>query len=99
MLTAVRTPAFARNDQRTHPLDASSEYTKPVSAPTNTRPPTTTGWPYAELPLGNPNAHFSASFGVSATVRPGDVWKREFPASCPQPFQPDADEGVNAAAP
>jgi len=66
-------PAFALNDQCTHPLEASSEYTKPVSAPTNTRPPTTTGWPYAELPLGNPNAHFSASFGVSAAVRPGDV--------------------------
>ena len=85
-LTAVRTPAFARNDQWTHPLAASSEYTNPVSAPTKTRPPATVGCPYAELPFGKPNAHFSASFGTSAAVRPGAVWKRELPLSTPQPF-------------
>ena len=73
MLIAVRTPAFARNDQWMHPVAASSEYTKPVSAPTKTRPPATVGCPYAELPIGKPNAHFSASFGVSAAVSPGDV--------------------------
>jgi hypothetical protein len=55
------------------PLGASSEYTNPVSAPTKTRPPTTVGWPYAELPNGKPNAHLSASFDVSAAVSPGDV--------------------------
>ena len=68
---AVRTPAFARNDQWTHPVAASSAYTNPVSAPTKTRPPTTDGCPYAELPFGKPNAHFSASLGTSAAVRPG----------------------------
>ncbi len=73
IVIAVRTPAFARNDQWTHPVAASSEYTNPVSAPTKTRPPTTDGCPYAELPFGKPNAHFSANLGTSAAVRPGWV--------------------------
>src|SRR3954453_22869378 len=86
MVTAVRTPASTRKDQWMQPRAMASEETNPVSPPTNTRPPATVGSPYAELPNGNPNAHFSASFGVSAAVRPGIGLNRELLVSNPHPF-------------
>src|ERR1700692_3760815 len=88
MLIAVLTPACASKDQYTHPLDASSEYTNPLSDPTNTRPAATAGCPQAEVPLGNANAHFSVSFGTWALVRPPAdwAWRRGWVASGPQPL-------------
>src|SRR5882672_5522132 len=80
-LIAVRTPPSASNDQYVHPLAASSEYTRLMSLPTNTRPATIDGCAYACAPPGNPNAHLSVSFGTSAAVRPGAGSKRELVAS------------------
>src|SRR6478609_10096241 len=52
------------NDQYTQPVFASSEYTKPLSLPTNTRPDATVGCALADTPDGKPNAHLSFSFGT-----------------------------------
>src|SRR5579872_4516101 len=84
IVMAVRTPASASYDHRTHPVPASSEYTNPVSTPRNTRPPTTDGCPQTALTPGNPKAHFSLSFGTSAAFNP--VLNRVLVASSPQPF-------------
>ncbi len=69
-LIAVRTPPSALNVQCVHPVFASSEYTMPLTLPTNTRPAATVGCPDAAVEPGNPNAHFKVSFGTSAAVRP-----------------------------
>ena len=64
MVGAVRTPPAAWNDQYTHPVFASSEYTNPVSPADIDAPAAIDGWPYIELAFGNPNAHFNFSFGT-----------------------------------
>src|SRR6186713_555946 len=62
----------------------------PLSLPTNTRPETIVGCELVVSPFGNPNAHFSFSFGTSAAVRRAAEagWNRELLLSFPQPFQP-----------
>ncbi len=73
-LGAVRTPPSALNVQCVQPVSASSAYTVPLSLPTNTRPATMAGLPYACVPPGKPKAHFSFSFGTSSAVIPGLGW-------------------------
>ena len=91
MVIAVRTPASASNDQWTHPVAASSEYTKPVSTPRNARPLAMYGCPNTELTPGNPNAHLSLSLGAVWLVSPDarEDWKRVFAGSA-QPFHEGA---------
>src|SRR5437773_12020959 len=69
------------------PLAASSEYTVPFWLPTNSRPPATVGCDQADVASGNPNAHFSESFGTCAAVRPASFagWKRVFALVGDQP--------------
>src|SRR5262245_5541921 len=76
------------NDQYTQPVAASSEYTNPLSLPTNTRPAATVGCALADTPAGKPKAHFSFSRGTCSAVRPATCadWKRVFELSLPQPF-------------
>src|SRR5258708_12251885 len=97
MLIAVRTPPSAANDQYAHPLPASSEYTRPVSLPTKTRPATMDGCEYACAPPGNPNAHLSVSVGTSAAVRLGVGGKRVLVESLPHPLHRGMDEGSGSA--
>src|SRR6186713_2143265 len=61
----------------------------PLSLPTKTRPDTIVGCELVVSPVGNPNAHFSFSFGTSAAVRRAAAagWNRELLLSLPQPFQ------------
>src|SRR5579872_787438 len=65
-----RTAAFAWKVQIVQPLFASSAYTVPFWLPTNTRPPATVGSARAVVAFGNPNAHFSVSFGTFSALRP-----------------------------
>src|SRR5215469_12568988 len=67
----------------------------PMSVPTNTRPDTTDGWPYADKPVGKPKAHLSLSRGTSTGVIPASFadWKRVLARFTPQPFQAGPDDG------
>src|SRR5689334_13963095 len=78
----------ALNVQNVQPVFASSAYTVPFCAPTNTRPPATVGCAYAETVSGNPNAHFSFRLGTCDAVKPACSadCDRLFVASGLQPF-------------
>src|SRR5439155_16960648 len=67
---------------------ASSAYSDPSAAPTKTLPSTTEGTPKAVVTPGNPNAHFSFSFGTVWPVSPAlcAAWNRVLAGSA-QPFQ------------
>ena len=54
----LRTTAWDRKDQWTHPVSASSEYTYPAFDETYTRP-SITACPYSAVAPGKPNAHLS----------------------------------------
>src|SRR5690349_13065564 len=83
-----------------HPVLASTEYTYPMSVPTKTRPETIVGWPYAESPVGYPNAHFNFNCGTSSAVRPAPFasWNRELTISGLHPFHSGPEEGSASGA-
>src|SRR6185295_15213523 len=80
------------------PVVASSEYTKPLSPPMNTRPEATVGCPLADSPDGYPNAHFSFNRGTCAAVSLAlpDGWNRVFPESAPHPFHAGPLAGLDS---
>src|SRR5689334_23635903 len=90
----------ALNVQNVQPVFASSAYTVPFCAPTNTRPPTTVGCAYAEIVSGNPNAHFSFRFGTCAAAMPACSagWKRLLVTSALQPFHDGPASALNGAS-
>src|SRR5260221_13472134 len=77
------------------PLFASSEYTVPFWLPTTTRPLATVGCDHADVASGNPNAHFSDSFGTCSAVNPACCadWNLVFVIDGDQPRQAGDDKG------
>src|SRR6516162_3849077 len=61
----------------------------PLSLPTKTLPETIVGCELVVSPVGNPNDHFSLSFGTSPAVRRAAAagWNRVLLLSLPHPFQ------------
>ena len=90
MMTAPRTCPGASYDQYTQPVLASMPYTKLLSLPMNTAPPTTVGCVQAaEAAPGNANAHLSFSCDICRPVSPpaSSGWNRyDFVGSGVQPF-------------
>src|SRR5439155_12373457 len=82
------------------PLAALSAYTPPPGLPTNTRPPTMVACAFDCRSPGNPNAHFSFSFGLSAGARPalrGSVNRVMDVLARPQPFHAGSGDALNVA--
>src|SRR5437867_9296406 len=98
MTMPVRTGPFAWNVQCVQPVFASSAYTMPLWLPTNTRPPATVGSARAVTALGNPNAHFSVSFGTWSAVMPAAGWNRMFVTSALHPGHRGPLDGSNGGA-
>jgi hypothetical protein len=99
IVTAARMALCVLNVQNVQPVFASSAYTVPFCAPTNTRPPATVGCAYAETVSGNPNAHFSFRVGTWAALKPACSadCDRLFVASGLQPFHDGPVSAENGA--